>query len=213
MIEILAGLTAGEKVVTQGNLLIDGQAEINRAFAEPALGTNLASPAEPDPAANATTATNALPLLTSPQREAIRAFLKQVDGVTTSLAADDLEAFNRAAAGIHAGLTALMDKFSGVDPAWHPFLQRLEAASHLERAPDLKAARQAFHPFSTAVVSLSRALRRADRDFTGVRLLRCPMTKDSFPGAPTRAEWIQLQPEVRNPYFGAEMLDCGSEVK
>jgi hypothetical protein len=39
------------------------------------------------------------------------------------------------------------------------------------------------------------------------------MTKDAFPGAPSRADWIQLQPEVRNPWFGAEMLDCGSEVK
>jgi hypothetical protein len=39
------------------------------------------------------------------------------------------------------------------------------------------------------------------------------MTKDAFPSAPNRGEWIQLQPAIRNPWFGAEMLDCGSEVK
>jgi hypothetical protein len=39
------------------------------------------------------------------------------------------------------------------------------------------------------------------------------MTKDAFPGAPNRADWLQLKPEIHNPWFGKEMLDCGSEVK
>ena len=34
-----------------------------------------------------------------------------------------------------------------------------------------------------------------------------------IPGAPRTAEWLQLAAPIRNPYFGAEMLDCGSEVK
>jgi hypothetical protein len=39
------------------------------------------------------------------------------------------------------------------------------------------------------------------------------MTKDAFEGAPRTADWIQLSPNLRNPYFGAEMLECGVEVK
>ncbi len=39
------------------------------------------------------------------------------------------------------------------------------------------------------------------------------MTKDAFAGAPRTAEWIQFDLPIRNPYFGAEMLDCGSEGK
>jgi hypothetical protein len=39
------------------------------------------------------------------------------------------------------------------------------------------------------------------------------MTKSVFDAAPKASEWIQLQPSIRNPYFGAEMLDCGAEVK
>jgi hypothetical protein len=31
--------------------------------------------------------------------------------------------------------------------------------------------------------------------------------------SPRTAEWLQLAAPIRNPYFGAEMLDCGSEVK
>ena len=36
LIEVLDGLAAGEKVVVNGNLLMDGQAEMNRSFAAPA---------------------------------------------------------------------------------------------------------------------------------------------------------------------------------
>jgi hypothetical protein len=77
----------------------------------------------------------------------------------------------------------------------------------------LKAARQAFHRFSVAAVALAQALQRHDTSFPTLKVFRCPMTKDAFPGAPKSADWIQLQPEVHNPWFGAAMLDCGSEVK
>jgi Cu(I)/Ag(I) efflux system membrane fusion protein len=83
----------------------------------------------------------------------------------------------------------------------------------LTKADDLKTARKAFHPFSNATVALTQALRRGEKEFASLKVFRCPMTKDAFPGAPNRAEWMQLQPSVRNPYFGAEMLDCGAEVK
>ena len=62
-------------------------------------------------------------------------------------------------------------------------------------------------------MALAQAARRGNGDFSTLKIFRCPMTKDAFIGAPRRAEWIQLQPEVRNPWFGKEMLDCGSEVK
>ena len=49
-------------------------------------------------------------------------------------------------------------------------------------------------------------------EFARLKIYRCPMTKSSFPGAPARAEWLQLTGPLRNPYFGAEMPECGTEV-
>jgi hypothetical protein len=95
--------------------------------------------------------------------------------------------------------------------AWQALLKPIEKAGHLGDADSLKDARKAFHPFSEASVILAQVLRRADKEFASVKVFRCPMTKDAFPGAPRTAEWIQFEPTVRNPYFGAEMLDCGSE--
>ncbi|RYD35123.1 MAG: efflux RND transporter periplasmic adaptor subunit, partial [Verrucomicrobiaceae bacterium] len=35
LVEVISGISAGDRVVTNGNLLIDGQAEMNRAFMQP----------------------------------------------------------------------------------------------------------------------------------------------------------------------------------
>lgn len=201
LVEVLDGIAAGDLVVVNGNLLMDGQAEMNRAFASPVI-------MPPPPSAPSTQ----LPALTEAQRNAVNEFLAQADAVTTSLAADDLNRFNAESAKAHAAAQKLFTAFSGSEP-WQALAKEIDAAAHLVQAHDLKEARREFYPFSTASVALAQAARRAGGDFTSLKVFRCPMTKEAFPGAPTRADWIQLQPEVRNPWFGAAMLDCGSEVK
>ncbi len=50
LVEVFSGLRPGEKVVVNGNLLIDGQAEINRTFAEPQKASGVsADNSEPAP--------------------------------------------------------------------------------------------------------------------------------------------------------------------
>ena len=198
LVEVISGLSAGDKVVVNGNLLIDGQAEMNRAFAEPA-------------ATNAPVA--ALPALTDVQRKAVTEFLSLADAITVSLAQDKLDEFNAQAAKSHAAMPALMDAFVNSDKAWHPLLKGIEDSGHLEKADDLKAARKTFHPFSNAAVALAQALRRSEKEFASLKVFHCPMTKTVFPGAPASADWMQLKPAIHNPYMGVEMQDCGTEVK
>ena len=197
LIEVTSGLSVGDKVVANGNLLIDGQAE-------------MIAPS-PTPATPATT--NSLPALTDTQRDAVKEFLSLADAVTASLASDKLDEFNAQAAKTHAAMPRLMDAFVDADKAWHPLLKGIEEAGHLEKADDLKTARKTFHPFSNSAVALAQALRRCEKEFVSLKVFRCPMTKAVFPGAPAAAEWMQLQPVISNPYLGAQMLDCGAEVK
>lgn len=198
LVEVTSGLSVGDKVVVNGNLLIDGQAEMNRAFAEPAA-TNAPGVA--------------LPALTDVQRKVVKDFLTLADAITASLAADKLDEFNMQAAKSHAAMPRLMDAFVDADKAWHPLLKSIEEAGHLEKADDLKAARKTFHPFSNAAVALAQALRRGEKEFASLKVFRCPMTKAVFPGAPAAAEWMQLKPVISNPYMGVQMNDCGTEVK
>lgn len=201
LVEVLGGLEAGEKVVVNGNLLIDGQAEMNRAFARPM--TQPTTPTIPD---------GELPPLTEAQRDAVRTFFVLVDGLGAALAADDVERFNRDAVNVHAAAAKLYAAFASSE-AWQPLLLAVEGGSHLSRVNDLKAARRSFYPLSTATVALAQATQRNKSAPAELKIFRCPMTKESFPGAPNRAEWIQFQPAARNPWFGAEMLECGVEVK
>lgn len=200
LVEIISGVGAGEKVVVNGNLLMDGQAEMNRSFASHAMHTEDTNRAP------------ALPALTDSQRKTVKEFLVLADALAVSLAADDVKEFNTQAAKTHVATPALLNAFDGTN-AWQALLQPIEKVGHQSAAENLKDARKVFHPFSEASVALAQALRRADKEFASVKIFRCPMTKDAFPGAPNRADWVQLQPEVRNPWFGKEMLDCGSEVK
>ena len=197
MVEVAQGLSEGDKVVVNGNLLIDGQAEMNRTFAEPA--------APPATAA-------LMPALTGNEREAVTLFFALADAITFSLAADDLGHFNTEAAKTHAATPALLATFPE-GSAWRGLLKSFETAGHLNQVADLKMARKEFYPFSNAVVALAQALRRTEKEFTSLKVFRCPMTKSVFPDAPASAHWMQLQPGIRNPYMGTRMIDCGTEVK
>ena len=200
VVEVLDGIAAGEKVVVNGNLLMDGQAEMNRSYASHAMHED------------STNEGAMYPVLTEAQRQTVQTYLELADSLAASLAADDVKEFNTQAAKTHTITPSLLRAFDATN-SWQSLLKPIEKVGHLSTAENLKAARKAFHPFSEASVALAETLRRTDKEFSSVKVFRCPMTKDAFPGAPNRADWIQLKPEVHNPWFGAEMLDCGSEVK
>src|SRR6266700_5777430 len=71
-------------------------------------------------------------------------------------------------------------------------------AETVAKAKDLKAAREAFKPLSASLVKYL-ADNKAGK---GVyHEAYCPMAKSS---------WLQTEKEVRNPYYGKSMLDCGT---
>ena len=200
--EVLEGLTAGEAVVTQGNLLIDAQAQLN-------------SGGSPDNAAPEAS-TNSAGLLTAmafgePQQALLSELFAGADKLGVALAADDLSAFNAATQPLHAlvpKVAAVLNDLKG----WSTIASQLNQSGHLAEAKNLAEARKAFHGFVTPVTELALGIRRNTTNAVP-RIFQCPMTKRSFVGAPANARWIQLTTETRNPYYGAAMLDCGAEVK
>jgi Cu(I)/Ag(I) efflux system membrane fusion protein len=201
--EVLEGLQEGELVVSAGNMLVDAQAQLNRSATTPDV------PASKDPA-------DSLPApdaLTTSQSESVTALFTTVDAVTAALAADNVEQFNQESTGLHAVLGRLQTAFAAA-PSWQPYVEPVARSGHFTPAQTLQDARKAFFPFSKAVVEFARALRRLEagpaRD---VRLYTCPMTNRAFEGAPREGFWVQLRPPLRNPFFGSEMLDCGTEIQ
>jgi hypothetical protein len=76
----------------------------------------------------------------------------------------------------------------------------------------LAEARKWFLDQSRTTVDLARWAHRQGWE-AGVRTFECPMVDRAIPSAPKRAGWLQKRAEVRNPFFGAEMIDCGLELK
>lgn len=70
----------------------------------------------------------------------------------------------------------------------------------------LADARRAYYEAVTPAVE--EALRHPGQ----VKVYECPMAGGSFPGAPDKARWLQMEPPLRNPWFGPAMSDCGQEV-
>jgi HPt (histidine-containing phosphotransfer) domain-containing protein len=72
------------------------------------------------------------------------------------------------------------------------------AAADVEKAADLKAAREAFGPLSDAVIDAAK--KDGWTDVSTLKLAYCPMVKRS---------WLQSGGNVQNPYVGKSMSSCG----
>ncbi len=196
--EILEGLAEGEPVVVQGGLLLDAQAQLQGGVASPSMDSTDSTGPSPAPGV-------AVPAWTPGTESASKAlmdFLRATAAAANALASDDLAAFNQSLAPLGRAMEALRSLGTQGPPPDLP-------TSPPANAPDLAAARRAFHQVSTPWVPTALAL-RGKPGAEGLRLLKCPMTAKAFPGAPPTATWWQWQAPVRNPWFGKDMLDCGA---
>jgi membrane fusion protein, copper/silver efflux system len=201
-VEVLDGLSEGDKVVVNGNLLLDSQAQINRTGS-----AHQHAPAESTQHKTHATAAAPAPLELAPEQlTAVTNFLSKADALAQALAADNLADFNARAEQIAAAAGELKSALENA-----PHLGELAAKAHAStfgRATDLKQARTAFLPLSTATVALLQGIRSHSVQMPG-QIYKCPM----YPRPGNNAFWVQLQGPLRNPFYGAEMLDCGVEVK
>jgi Cu(I)/Ag(I) efflux system membrane fusion protein len=185
-IEIINGLEAGDKVVTAGNLLLDSQAQINRVVSgsAPHQHQTNASPHEH---------TTAAPV--SPEaREKLTTFLKAMHVLAHSLANDDVKTYNERAAELPVAQSETLDSLA----------QQVKESA----ASNLAEARKEFLPLSMAAAHMAETLRKQGDDI-GVKIYKCPM----YPRLGQNAFWVQSEGPLRNPFYGSEMLECGTEVK
>lgn len=114
-------------------------------------------------------------------------------------------------AGVPAVAATMLEELRGVDKSFLSFPQKeaydksaadlREQLEKLELTTDLAAQRAILEPLSAAVFQLAK-------DFGyKTRLYReyCPMAFDNHGAA-----WLSDSEAIRNPYFGDEMLKCGT---
>jgi hypothetical protein len=120
--------------------------------------------------------------------EAMKAVVAAYLDIQAQLAGDMIE-------GIKAKAHAIREQASQMGEPGAPVAA---AAAELEKAADLKAAREAFGALSDVVIAAAKA--DGWRDVKDLKLGYCPMARRS---------WLQAQTTVQNPYYGKAMLTCG----
>ena len=81
-----------------------------------------------------------------------------------------------------------------------PHLARQNPADYVE---GLRASVKGALNVCAAAVELGKELRKDNPAFAGLKIYHCPM-------APKPGLWFQAKGPLHNPYYGAEMLSCGS---
>jgi Cu(I)/Ag(I) efflux system membrane fusion protein len=150
-----------------------------------ALGAETASaqtPPVPDPAP--------LPGDASAEAKMAAAYLR----LSARLASDDFKGAQAAAAKLGDAAGAV----SGQQAA-----QIKAAAGEVAGAADIAAQRAAYERASNALIALIEGTGNPLPRIAYVA--RCPMAFDN-----RGARWVQDSADIRNPYFGASMLTCGS---
>jgi membrane fusion protein, copper/silver efflux system len=194
---VKSGVNAGDKVVVDGNFLLDSESQLKAAASVP-TETNA-------PAASETT--NALALLPS-----------GAGGLYAPLVANYLQVQQMFVHDKTDGLPSLARKMSGeiqqitdspIQPAqeaasYHEQLASLEHALGMLDTNDLQAARIQFGNVSAELIAL---LKKYSPPLNQpLTVVFCPMWNKS------PAQWLQQGQDVGNPFMGQKMPGCG-EVK
>jgi hypothetical protein len=125
------------------------------------------------------------------------ALVQSMSDAAAALAKDDL-------AGYKKHLPEILESVKLTTGAVRATL--LPLSERLVPGKDLKSARQPFEPFSNAAANFVLAQPAANRQ---AKVFQCPMSP-----VLTVGRWIQKDnPKLQNPFFGSQMLTCGSEVK
>jgi Cu(I)/Ag(I) efflux system membrane fusion protein len=150
------------------------------------------------------------------ETKAPAAFQRRLGGVVKAyftlsgtLASDDFGAASKAARSAREALAKLDGAALGkpLQEAWRKEKARLKkAAGEAAKAKDLAGLRSAFALLSDELAAVIRQFGVADVDT--VYRLHCPMAFNN-----RGADWLQSDREVRNPYYGAQMLQCGEVVE
>lgn len=191
-VQVLSGLAPGDRVVTSGQFLLDVESRLREAI-QKMLDERLASTA---PRAKEGV---------GPRGGVDAALQPKVDAVVTAyLAVAEALAANDGGKVPELARTLLAAAEPPADASGHAphLLGAVRDAADL--GVSLGEQRARFRKLSEAVIALAEAMPPTSAVAARLYVVHCPMVP---------ADWIQAGEEIRNPYYGSEMLACGEVAR
>ncbi len=197
---VQSGLHAGDEVVTYGSFVIDAAAQLNNQ--QSMMNHLMDSDAESEADESLPSYAAETPQVFQQQlAQTVDAYLKLKDALVASdaqQAKSDAQQLLKQLAQID--MEPLPREMHGY---WMPQTKMIEQyAEAIAAEKDLAKQREQFDPLSAALIEAVQVMGVAGQS---LYVQHCPMAQD-WEGA----DWLSLQQEIRNPYFGDEMLTCGS---
>ena len=188
---VVSGLREGERVVTKGAFALDADLQIRGG------ASMMSGPDDSDADSWEVIA------LTPPEKAELKSYMLAYLALQEALAADALHPAHSAANDLEKALGSLTfshtKKAREVFSTLEPELRKHIAA--ILQAKDLGGARGPFEDLSLQMTNLLRSFGNVTDFELGVA--SCPMAFGRG------AKWVQKSGDLKNPYFGASMLDCG----
>lgn len=141
----------------------------------------------------------------APVKEPLAQLLSEYLKVNDALTADDLAAAKKQAGAVEAAAQQVpVASLAGEQQAFA--VEKLEeirnSAGKMAAATKIEQVRENLELMSEATFSLTKAFGVTDQK---LYYQHCPMANDN-----KGAYWLSASKEIRNPYMGQSMLECGS---
>ncbi|MBN1543433.1 efflux RND transporter periplasmic adaptor subunit [candidate division KSB1 bacterium] len=211
-----SGLQEGEEIVVNGAFTIDAAAQLagKPSMMNPA-GDAPAGKSAHDHAVSPTTKMSALDRetaershLSAEAKQALQPLYTAYFDLKDHLVRDDLPQALQAATAYKNALNKVdMTLFSGANHGvWMQHQADFKAdLQHIAHIKEIKDLRNSFQSLSNTLISLTESWGSPVGE---THILHCPMADDD-----KGADWLSKEKEVKNPYFGAAMLRCGSVTR
>jgi len=189
-VEVLSGLNADDKIVTHGAFSIDSEAQLANkpsmmSTDDISLNTRLDDHNE-SKTKEIAAENEAKEIAHDP--ETVKDLISVYNKLKNALVLDDFETSKRH----YKKVIALLAKLS------------IKKFKDIEELSSIKELRKEFIVVSGEVIRIVKTTNSLDKT---IFIQRCPMA-DSGEGA----RWLSFSDQIRNPYYGASMLKCGSVI-
>ncbi len=137
----------------------------------------------------------------------LKTLFDQYFAIKDALVKTDANAAGLKATALVGAIKAIeMEKLSATEhTAWMAAIKNLTAdVSNISKSKDVDVQRQAFSSLSVNMYALAKVTKQDDP----VYYQHCPMYNSG-----KGANWLSKESAVKNPFYGAKMLTCGSTVE
>jgi Cu(I)/Ag(I) efflux system membrane fusion protein len=203
------GLEPGEEIVSNGTFTVDAAVQLSGrpSMMNPEGGATSTGHNHGDmPMAQTDTELTKIELSKEVKSE-LENVVNHYINMKDALVKNDFETAKKQASTLNK-LIQKMDQMKFTSEAktgWDKISLQLNTRSiQLSKAKDLEEIRSGFNTFSAEIIMLVTIFQPMENI---LYVQHCPMA-DNERGA----DWLSLSPDVKNPYFGSVMLNCG-EIK